>query len=605
VSLSKVEMVKFTIQWKFLAASMLIVIVSLTVVGFLTLRSIEQYSLQQVEQNLTAQAHLVGAAFLPLLRQAKESSEVDARADVLGEKIHARITIIRSDGVVLGDSFESGAALKAMENHLQRPEVQQALQKGVGSSIRFSNTVKMRMFYLALPLKEKSRLVGFVRVAIPLTALDAQLTHVRQLLFITLGLALGLALALSYPISRRLTRSLSEITIVANDLAKGHLERRVRVRSHDELADLAGVLNQMASALEAKMGEITEDQARLAAILSGMVEGVMVLDRQGRILMVNIAMERMFRLKGDLIIGKPSIEVLRHHQLNEFIQTTLKTPANRSVEIVIQTPEERVFTVQASTAAEVQESSPVVVFVFHDVTELKRLEHVRKDFVANVSHELRTPLTSIKGYLEALLDGAKDDPEKCRQFLEVAQQHTDQLNNLITDLLQLSQIESGRYEWKREQISPGDLIEKAVGLVRPMAEKKHQSLTVSSSRALPLITGDPDKLTQVLINLLDNAVKYTPDGGMITITAKQAKDESIEITVTDTGIGIPSKDLSRIFERFYRVDRARSRELGGTGLGLSIVKHIVEAHGGRVSVESEIGKGSRFTIIIPCNIPRL
>ena len=330
----------------------------------------------------------------------------------------------------------------------------------------------------------------------------------------------------------------------------------------------------------------------------------MVLDRQGRILMINIAMDRMFRLKGGLIIGKTFIEVLRHHQLNEFIQAMLKEPANRSVEIVVQTPEERVFTVQASTASEAQESSPVAVFVFHDVTELKRLEHVRKDFVANVSHELRTPLTSIKGYLEALLDGAKDDPQKCQQFLKVAQQHADQLNNLITDLLQLSQIESGRYEWRRERINPQGFIRTAVELMKPIAEKKQQSLTVSAGSQLPQITGDPDKLTQVLINLLDNAVKYTPAGGKIDVEARRSGD-AVEIIVSDTGLGIPKKDLHRIFERFYRADRARSRDLGGTGLGLSIVKHIVEAHGGTIHAQSEMGKGSKLTIILPCNTPDL
>jgi two-component system, OmpR family, phosphate regulon sensor histidine kinase PhoR len=434
-------------------------------------------------------------------------------------------------------------------------------------------------------------LVGFL-------ALDAQPAHLRRLLFITLALALGLAVMLSWLFSRRLTRSLREVVVVANDLAHGRLERRIRIAAPDDLADLAEVFNRMAAGLESTVGEITEDRTRLKAILTGMMEGVMVLDRQGRILVINAAMERMFVLKSGLIIGKPSIEVLRHHRLNEFIQTTLRAPENRSIEIIVQTPEERVFTVQASTAAETAAGDLGAVFVFHDVTELKRLERVRKDFVANVSHELRTPLTSIKGYLEALLDGAKDDPQKCQRFLEVAQQHADQLNNLISDLLQLSQIESGRYEWKRELIHPGDLLEKAVRLVRPMAEKKRQSLTVSPAGALPPILGDPDKLVQLLINLLDNAVKYTPEGGMITIGARKIGEE-IEISVRDTGIGIPSKDLPRIFERFYRVDRARSRELGGTGLGLAIVKHIVEAHGGIVRVDSEMGKGSQFIVTLP------
>jgi two-component system phosphate regulon sensor histidine kinase PhoR len=429
---------------------------------------------------------------------------------------------------------------------------------------------------------------------------DTPREPLRQLLFLALALVFGLSLTFGYLFFRRLSLSLEELTVVAHDFAEGRLERRARISAQDDLAGLAGVLNQMAAALESKVGEITGDRARLAAILAGMVEGVMVLNRQGRILMINVAMERMFRLKGDSIIGKSFIEVLRHHRLNEFIQNILKTPANRSVEIVVQTPEERTFTVQASTAPAAQENSPVTVFVFHDVTELKRLEHVRKDFVANVSHELRTPLTSIKGYLEALLDGAKDEPEKCLHFLKVAQQHADQLNNLITDLLQLSQIESGRYEWKREQINPENLIRKAVELMQPMAEKKLQSLTISAESSLPSITGDSDRLGQALINLLDNAVKYTPEKGRIAVEAHR-KGDAVEIIVSDTGLGIHKKDHSRIFERFYRADRARSRELGGTGLGLSIVKHIVEAHGGGIRAESEVGKGTRLTMILPCN----
>jgi len=426
---------------------------------------------------------------------------------------------------------------------------------------------------------------------------DAELSHWGQLLFLALVLALGPAFALSYPLSRRLGRSLREMTVAVKDLARGHLDRRIRITGRDDLGNLAEALNQMAAGLEASIEEIKEDRTRLTAILAGMVEGVIVLDRQGRILVINAAMERMFELRGGLVIGKPSIEVLRHRRLNEFIQKTLKASADRSIEIVIQTPEERVFNVQASAAGGTAAGGLGAVFVFHDVTELKRLERVRRDFVTNVTHELRTPLTSIKGYLEALLDGAKDDPQKCQQFLEVVQRHADQLNNLITDLLDLSRIESGQYEWKRKRIDPGDLVEKAVAMVRPIGEKKHQRLTVSPAGALPPILGDPDKLTQVLINLLENAVKYTPEGGRITIEAKAFEDE-IEISVRDTGIGIPSKDLPRIFERFYRVDRARSREVGGTGLGLSIVKHIVEAHGGIVRVDSEIGKGSKFTVVL-------
>jgi two-component system phosphate regulon sensor histidine kinase PhoR len=324
----------------------------------------------------------------------------------------------------------------------------------------------------------------------------------------------------------------------------------------------------------------------------------MVLDRRGSILLVNTAFERMFHLSGQKVTGRLAMEVLRHYPLIELIKTVLDTRTSQSQEIVIQTDQERAFQVQVSVAPNSREQEVCAVLVFHDITEIKRLERVRKDFVANVSHELRTPLTSIKGYIEALLDGVKDDPKQCLEFLQILQKHANRLNNLIADLLILSQIESGRYHWKQEQVKVADLVERAISILKPIAENKRQTISVLIPSNLELLVGDPEKLIQVLINVLDNAIKYTPENGKISLEVKQAGD-TIEIAVSDSGIGIPKKDLSRIFERFYRVDQARSRELGGTGLGLSIVKHIIEAHGGKVSVESELRKGSRFVLTLP------
>jgi two-component system phosphate regulon sensor histidine kinase PhoR len=431
-----------------------------------------------------------------------------------------------------------------------------------------------------------------------MTEMKAPWTWLGGLLLLSWLIASGLALILSYPFIRLLTRPIRETMSVAHEWAKGRMDRRATIRSQDELADLGRVLNQMASDLEARMTEITEDRARLTAILSSMVEGVLVLDYRGTILMVNAALERMFRLKEQEAIGRSYLEVLRHHPVIALIKTVLDTRTNQSHEVAIQIPQEAHFYVQASVAPDCRDQEVCAVLVFHDITELKRLERVRKDFVANVSHELKTPLTSIKGYIEALIDGAKDDPQRCSAFLAVIQKHTDNLNATLSDLLQLSAIESGQYRWKREAVSVPDLIEKAAGLVRSTVEKKRQSLSLICSENLPDLYGDPDKLTEVLINLLDNAVKYTPEGGQVTVEAVAAGN-AVEISVSDTGIGIPPKDIPRIFERFYRVDRARSRELGGTGLGLSIVKHIVEAHRGTVRVQSEPGKGSRFTLLLP------
>jgi len=418
-----------------------------------------------------------------------------------------------------------------------------------------------------------------------------------------LVIALLLVLLPAWMIGRRLarhmTKPMEEITAVARELSQGKLDRRVAVRSGDELGDLGNAVNRMAADLETRLTEISEDRARLQAVLSSMVEGVLVLDRERKILLMNAAIARMFQLEDSEVLGRPLIEVFRHRQLHQLVQRALESGADQSEEIVMSIPEERVFTVQASVS---EKGGVAAVLVFHDVTNLKRLERIRKDFVANVSHELRTPLTSIKGYIEALIDGAKDDPQKCVDFLGIIQKHSDQLNALLADLLQLSTIESGQYQWRRGTIAVSDLIEKAVHLLRPQAEKKGQAISVVSAEGIGPVVGDADKLTQVLINLIDNALKYTPKDGRITVEV-HPREDAVEIAVSDTGIGIPPREIPRIFERFYRVDRARSREMGGTGLGLSIVKHIVEAHGGKVSVESQVGKGSRFVVTLPKQPP--
>ena len=393
----------------------------------------------------------------------------------------------------------------------------------------------------------------------------------RTVLLITFFSALPVAWLIGRAFARRLTKPYEEITAVARG---------------------------MAADLEAKISQITEDRTRLAAILSSMVEGVLVLDCRGTVLLVNSVLERMFGLHAQEAVGRSCFEVLRHHPLNELIKTVLETRTHQSQEVVLTMLGERCFNVQASVAQDCRENGVCAVLIFHDITAIKRLERVRKDFVANVSHELRTPLTSIKGYIEALIDGAKDDPRKSAEFLGIIQKHADQLNALLSDLLQLSTIESGQYQWRRGSVSLPELIEKAVHLLRPLAEKKGQVLSVVPAEGIATLTGDAEKLTEVLINLIDNAVKYTPEGGRITVETRH-REGAVEIAVRDSGIGIPPNELPRIFERFYRVDRARSREMGGTGLGLSIVKHIVEAHGGSVSVESQVGKGSRFVVTLP------
>ncbi len=407
-----------------------------------------------------------------------------------------------------------------------------------------------------------------------------------------LGAAVALLVGMGF--SHHLTRPFHRML----DAGTGALDRKVKSVSRDELADLALFFSGRIQELEDRVRSLSEGHHRLSAVLSGMREGVMVLDRRGTILMVNKALQRMFRLRDQKVVGRSSLEILRHYGLIELIRRVLESGKSQSMELMIETDQERFFHVQASVTADRRDRDLSAVLVFHDITELKRLERVRKDFVANASHELRTPLAAMKGYIEALIDGEKDDSARSAEFLEILRNNTDRLNNIIDDLLTLTQIESGRYVWKRDSLKIVELLERVMATLKPAVQKRGHVVSVRLPESLPDVPGDPEKLTQVFTNLVDNAIKYTSDGGKITIEGHQVSG-GVEFMISDTGPGISRKDQLRIFERFYRVDRARSRDLGGTGLGLSIVKHIVEAHGGEVRVESTLGKGSTFTISLP------
>jgi len=618
--------VRLPLQWKVLIGYLVIAGVGMGTAGWLALDALEASDLNQLRAGLTTQARIAARLFARPLGTAKpDAAVIDAMADELGNAIRARITVINPEGLVLGDSYESGEALRRMDNHAARPEVRQAVTNGVGSSIRYSDTIGTRLLYLALPIRSggpDGPLLGFVRVALPLTEIEGRHRALRNLLAAALGGAFLLSLGLSLLVARSVTRPLGEMVAAARRMARGEFREKIRTHSSDEVADLAGVLNQMAAAIEETIQTLQDDRAKMAATLTAMQEGVLVLAPDGTVRLINPAMERMVGRRDTEVLGRTYLEVIRQPHLNEFITEVLNRMTASSTEIVFGTGPERTFQVQASPLVQGTEQSPGLVLVFHDITDLRRLEQVRKDFVANVSHELRTPLTTIKGYVEALQDGGIDDREQRARFLETLRKQTDRLNLLITDLLLLAKIESGQVPLKQEPVALAGLIDRTVGLLRPLIEQKQHRVVVEIPAELPPIRGDEERLGQVFSNLLDNAIKYTPEQGTITISAELGKGEvgvggarvpvapsnatgdgppltTIDISVADTGIGIPLQDLPRIFERFYRVDKARSRELGGTGLGLSIVKHLVEGHGGTVTVESLPGRGTKFLVRLP------
>ncbi|MDP1947587.1 MAG: ATP-binding protein [Nitrospirota bacterium] len=601
----------FSIRWKVTIGTLLVLICGLLIARTLAIRSLEQEEITRSGQILETRTGLVAYGLQPFLTQSgtlASTPQLQTAVRDLGARAFARVTVVALDGLVLADSAVSDNNLSTVENHLARPEIQQAVATGRGTDLRTSHTTGERTLYLAVGIGNANRTKpsGFLRLGLPMTTFDHEVAKLHRNLALAFGIAFLVAVALSVWLARSITKPLSDIAIAARRLANGDHTVRIRTGSRDEVGLLADTLNQMTDQLRGKIDELSEDRAQLLAMLTSMVEGVMVLDCRGRVLQVNPALERMFDVSRMDARGHHCSEVFRHPQLDTLVSTVLTNRVNEEDEILLQ-PIGRCLHIEASVTACDRENEACAVLVFHDITELRRLENIRKDFVANVSHELRTPLTSIKGYIEALLDGAKDDPGTSTKFLEIILKQSDRLNLILEDLLQLSKIESGQILFKREPLQVQRVIERTLAMIKPLADKKGHRLLSFVARDLPAVLGDEDRLMQVLSNLLDNAVKYTPGNGTITVAAHPVADDlerptivtALELSVTDTGLGIPEQDRPRVFERFYRVDKARSREMGGTGLGLAIVKHIVEGLGGRVWVEANAPTGSRFVVRLP------
>jgi two-component system phosphate regulon sensor histidine kinase PhoR len=589
------------IRWKLTLGSLLAVSLGLAIAGALALRSIERLETGRLTDTLVARANLAALSLESGLRSGTGPAGLQRAAKELGRRAQARITVIRPDGTVLADSYTADEAVPTIESHAARPEVVEALRSGLGTDVRLSGTVGLRMLYLAIPVGPPGAPAGIVRLAVPLTELEAQVRKLEYALGIAFGVAFLVSVILSILLARGVTGPFAEMAAVARRLADGAIGERIRTSSRDELGVLATTLNSMADQLETTILEVSDERAQLLGILRSMVEGIMVLDGRGTVLLINPALERMLGVRASEVAGRSYQEALPHDDLKDLATKVLIIRETQSVELALSG---LTFRIDAIVVAGRAPNEPCAVLVFHDITALRRLEHVRRDFVANVSHELRTPLTSIKGYVEALLDGAKDNPDESRQFLEIILKQSDRLNLILEDLLQLSQIESGQVVFKRDAVRLEAVVDRTLSLIRPLSEKKGHILHVMLPPGLPAVCGDEERLVQVLTNLLDNAVKYTPSHGTITVDAKAAEQaDAVELRVSDTGPGIPEADRPRVFERFYRVDKARSREMGGTGLGLAIVRHIVEGHGGQVWVEGLQPSGSRFVVRLPAAQP--
>ena len=581
--------------WKVFLSLLASIVVFSLFFGALLYRKLQQTTLESLKTNLQKEAEMLAgllATSPPLLDQASRMIEA--------VNIDDRITIMLPDGTVLADNWAGRLGIDALENHANRPEVKSALSGRSEFVQRYSNTIKTEMLYYAVPVKVDGKIEAILRLSFALTTHQQQMVSVRNFLLLFALIAIALLLPLAYLISRSVQSPIEELRVGAGKLAHGNLSDRINVSGSLEFEELATAVNAMADQLHQNIQNIKQEHQRIEALLSKMVEGVLALDRNGKAVFVNTAFRRMFGLPEERIPGKSYLEITRSDQLSDYIASLLKTDQTLDPkEITLFGPEgEKFFAVQASRIQEGEGASPLILLVFHDITRTKNVERIRKDFVANVSHELRTPLTALKGSTELLLDGAYEKPEQCKKFLGIMDKQLRNMQNLVSDMLNLAAVEESRSGLRRELTPLGPWIDETLALLLPLAEKKNQKLNVHLPEQELMLNIDPSQMTDVLVNLIDNAVKYTHEGGAIELKIQPDGDRLI-FQVRDNGPGIPPSQISRIFERFYRVDKSRSREMGGTGLGLAIVKHGIENHGGTISVQSELGHGSVFTVVLP------
>jgi two-component system phosphate regulon sensor histidine kinase PhoR len=578
--------------WQLFPTYLLITMLAVVAASVYAFLSLSHFYREEAERVLTVRAQLVRER----LAVEPPGADLDRLVKDLGRAAETRLTVVLPSGVVVADSDGLPAE---MENHGDRPEVAAALEGRTGFATRASATTGRRTLYVAVPMEAGGRVVGAVRAALPATALATELAAVRRKLAVSAVLVCALAAAVSLLVSRRLSRPIEEMTRGAARFARGELAYTLRVPETRELADLAESLNAMARELDARVRAMDEKLAEEDAVLTGMAEGVIGVDAMGRIMSMNRAAGELLGGDPGALKGRDLREVVRSSDIQALVSEALEGAGPAEREVAPLRPGQELLQGRAAPLRGPDGRSAGAVLVLNDVTRLRRLESMRRDFVTNVSHELRTPVTAIRGYAEMMLDEPEADPAQSRQFIAVIARNAERLGSLIDDLLRLSRIEQdeGRPGMDREDAALADVLRSAAASRSALAAGRGVAVRVACAEDVRAAV-NPALFEHAVANLVDNAVKYSEPGGEVEVEGRDDGSDVV-VAVRDRGIGIPKEHLERIFERFYRVDKGRSRELGGTGLGLAIVKHIVSAHGGTVGVESTSGKGSTFTIRIP------
>jgi two-component system, OmpR family, phosphate regulon sensor histidine kinase PhoR len=577
-----------SIQWRIALPFILLIVVCMGATGAYLAVSVRDSRLDELRAQLVQEARLTAAAAIPPILGFGETP--DALAKRLGREIATRITIITPEGTVLGDTDRVPAD---MENHAGRPEVQAALATGLGEATRYSLTEDMEMMYVAVTIINQGKVIGVARVALPLTAVDAAANQVSRTVLIAMLLSLIIAALAAWLIARTTTRPIRRLTRAANKLAAGELGKKVAVESKDEVGLLARAFNDMSANIQGTVTELSAEKNKLAGVLANMADGVIMAGADGGIQLTNRTAGRLLGFNDAEASGRPVIEVVRDHEVEDLLKECLKSGREQTAQFEsgISRKFLRALAVPASA-----DKTKGVLLLFQDLTGVKALQTMRRELIGNMSHELRTPIAGIKAMAETLREGAINEKDIAADFLARIEAEADRLAHMVLELTQLSQIETGQAELKMEPVYVNSLVEDALKQLAPLAERAQVTLSAELTAGLPEVPADRERISQTVINLVHNAVKFNHPGGRVTV-ATSGDRELVTVSVTDTGVGISPDDLPHVFERFYKADRARSG--GGSGLGLAIAKHTIQAHGGSIRAWSEPGKGSTFIFNLP------
>ena len=581
--------------WQIFPSFLLVTLIAIITAIWFASHAMEVFFLDQTAADLKDRIALVRYQIEPRL-QPLQAERIDRICKEAGQLSSTRFTVILPDGTVVGDSQENPAH---MDNHANRPEISSAMRRGSGQSARYSKTLDRRLMYVAVAVNTQGRTAGVVRAAFPVTSLETKMRAIRWRIAgggLLIAFLVGLISLLA---ARKISHPIEMLKQGADNFAAGNLTHKMALPDTEELAGLATAMNKMATRLDNRIATAINQKNELETVLSSMREGVVAIDTNEAIMSMNPQAAEMFDCNRDRVKERSIQEVVRNLALQTFVTRALKTADSLEDDIPFYRQTEIILNIKSSTIVDSTGKRIGTLLVMTDVTRLRRLEHMRRDFVANVSHEIKTPLTAIKGYVETLYNSEVDSPEDTHRFLEIVIKHVNRLESIVEDLLSLSRIERENF---REALNLstarlGDIFQTVIQFCQKNAEAKHIGIQVKSGEDLPA-TVDVTLLEQALLNLLDNAIKYSKESSRVQISAEK-RDGKTAIHIRDYGCGIAQRNLSRLFERFYRVDKARSRQLGGTGLGLAIVKHIVQAHGGEVTVDSRLGEGSTFSIYLP------